>query len=349
MKLSRLVWRVRREIHRFNRSERRLWHKKSILVNRFLNQYWRDVAELVGATCEPLGGGFRRLSIGSRWTIANAGNVMLDSSVALRVAGNKVLMYRLMRDWGVTNLPRHCICTPGNMAAATEMLQMGTLVTKPAAGTGAGRGITTRITTREDLRRGVSIASRFDDTILVEEYIESNCYRLLYLDGQLLDAIWRRSPSVTGDGSSTIDDLVDRENHLRENADELRSLCFITKNNEHDNQLRHLGYDRRSVPASGEKVTIKSVVNQNNATENERVFDRVHVSIIEKCAEICNKAKLQFVGVDLMAADISQAWSEQNIYINELNTTPGLHHHVLTSTGSENHRVGTRLLLHLLK
>ena len=348
MKISRLIWRIRKEMHRFNRHERRLWQKKTRLVSRFHDQYWDEVAALVGANCEVLGGGFRRISKGHQWTVVSDGDVMLDSRVALRMAGNKVLMYRLMADWGVSNLPGYCICKSTVTAAATEMLRSGPVVTKPAAGTGGGRGVTTRIASTEGLRRGIAIAAKFDETVLVEEFIEANSYRLLYLDGELLDAIWRRSPTVVGNGRSTIDELVNAENQLRESAVDLRALSFITKTKEYDNQLAHLGLARRTIPAAGDVVMVKSVVNQNNASENERVLDVIHPSIVAKCADICRRAKLRFVGVDLLAADIGRDWNEQQVYVNELNTTPGLHHHVLTATGSDNHRVGTRLLSHLL-
>lgn len=274
---------------------------------------------------------------------------MLDSRVALRIAGNKALMYRLMNDWGFDCVPRHCVCTPDDDTEARELLGAGPLVTKPCSGTGAGRGITSRIGTVRELRRAIGVAAIYDDAVLVEEHVEANSYRLLYLDGQLLDAIWRRRPSVTGNGSSTVDELVDEENSLRKQADGIRALSLITKDRELGNQLRHLGLSRRYVPDRGEVVAVKSVVNQNNALENVRVVADVHPTIAAKCAEICERAKLRFVGVDVLAPDIRNSWHAQRVIINELNTTPGLHHHVLTATGSDDHLVGRALLRHLLR
>jgi cyanophycin synthetase len=184
--------------------------------------------------------------------------------------------------------------------------------------------------------------------VLVEEHVDTNCFRLLYLDGELIDAIWRKRPCVTGDGVKTIDALVDDENAERIRAAGQRGISLIAKDTEYRNHLRHSGKSARSVPAGGEVLTVKNVVNQNSALENERVNERVHPTIEAQCADICRQAKLVFAGVDLLIDDIERPWNSQRAIVNEVNTTPGLHHHVLVDTGSDNHRVGTRLLNYLL-
>jgi D-alanine-D-alanine ligase-like ATP-grasp enzyme len=348
MKISRLISRLSRELKRLHPSERALERNQSLLRKNFLERYWREVSGQTGAHCENMGNRFRRLSRGDSWTIVFDGDVMLDSRVALRMAGNKLLMYRLMQDWGISNIPDYRVCALDDISGAVELLQLGQVVTKPAAGTGAGRGITTRINNRRSLRDGVAAASVYDDTVLVERHIEANSYRLLYLDGELLDAIWRRQPSVLGDGTSTIDELVEQENRLRIDDAGTRALSLLTRNLEYRQHLHSLGYTGKSIPPAGETLAVKSVVNQNNNSENERILDSVHSSVVEKCADICAMAKLRLVGLDLLADDVRIAWDQQQIYVNELNTTPGLHHHVLTSTGSDDHRVGTAIVNCLL-
>lgn len=346
--ISEMVFRVAREFRRFNILERQRLREHAKLVDRFLGSYWREVAQSAGVSYEDLGYGFHRLADGKRWTITYGGQVMLDSQVALATAGNKPLMYRLMKDWGFDCIPRYCVVHRDDFAQAQAMLGSSPLVTKPASGTGGGIGVTTHLGTARELRRGIRIAGRYGSEVLVEEQARANCYRLLYLDGRLIDAIWRRGPTVVGTGTATISKLVDRENELRISSRGLRSLWLITKDDEFRNHLRYTGRSSKSIPGAGEVVTVKNVVNQNNALENERVLHRVHPTIDEKCAEICRRANFRFIGVDLLIEDIGAPWANQSAVINDINTTPGLHHHVLTSSGSDNHRVGVALVNCLL-
>jgi cyanophycin synthetase len=348
MPLSRVVRRVAKELDRFNLAERRRHRQTALLAAEFLSSYWPEVAQCAGARYENLGDGFHRLSRGGSWTLAYKGDVMLDSNVALQMAGNKPLMYRLMEEWGLSCIPRYRLVDPDDVSAALKMLGEGMLVAKPAADTGGGRGVTTHIATAKQLRAAISIARRYASRVLIEEHVDANCFRLLYLNGEIIDAIWRKRPCVTGDGIKTIDALVDDENALRIQASGQRGISLIAKDAEYRNHLQHIGLSGSSVPAGGERLTVKNVVNQNSALENERVNDRVHPTIVAQCADICRHAKLVFAGVDLLIDDIARPWNSQRAIVNEVNTTPGLHHHVLVDSGSDNHRVGTRLLNHLL-
>jgi len=46
---------------------------------------------------------------------------------------------------------------------------------------------------------------------LVEQQAQGDVYRLLYLNGKLLDAVQRSSPSVLADGRSSIRKLIQLE------------------------------------------------------------------------------------------------------------------------------------------
>ena len=67
-------------------------------------------------------------------------------------------------------------------------------VVKPATGTGGGAGVATGIRTRWQLARAAAAAAVYSDELLIERQVEGDNYRLLYLDGELLDAYVREAP-----------------------------------------------------------------------------------------------------------------------------------------------------------
>jgi len=77
-------------------------------------------------------------------------------------------------------------------------------VVKPAYGTGAGRGVTTRIDSYKKLKQASYLAAAFKPQLLIEEQVSGDSFRLLYINGVFVDPIRRDPPVVVGDGQSSI-------------------------------------------------------------------------------------------------------------------------------------------------
>lgn len=340
--------------HRFGKtfayyspSNRSYQRARSALRQAFYDVYWTEIAEACGAKLVDLGSGFRKIQRGSQWTITHGGNVMLDSSVMLRLAGNKPLIYQLLSDLGV-DVPDHLVGDGSDLDPALKLMMRVPLVVKPASDTGAGAGVTTNITDERTLRRAVQYALHYGRKVLIEPFVPGRSYRLLYLDGELIDAIWRKSPGVVGDGVATLRELIQAENERRMGAAPPEALSLLRVDDEMHQTLARSDLTLSTVPAAGESVILKSVVNQNNRFENERVLGRVHPSIAQRCRDLCTSLRIELAGVDLILSDIETDWSSQDVVVNEINTTPGLHHHVLVSDGPTWTFAGQPILEHLL-
>jgi len=85
------------------------------------------------------------------------------------------------------------------------------VVTKPLSGN-HGRGVTTNITSIEDLKSGYEAAHARHETVIVERYIKGEDHRMLVIGGKLVAAARRRPAHVTGDGTNTIQQLIELEN-----------------------------------------------------------------------------------------------------------------------------------------
>src|SRR5262249_22065905 len=146
-------------------------------------------------------------------------------------------------------IPNHCRFSLGNLAEAERFLARtgAPIVVKPNSGTGGGNGVTTGITSISALRKAARLASGFDSTLLAEEQLKGHSYRLLYLDGMLIDAVRRDPPVLTGDGRSTIRQLIRSENARRLRAAPVTALSPLRIDQDCLNRLDSIGLTPTSI------------------------------------------------------------------------------------------------------
>ena len=107
-------------------------------------------------------------------------------------------------------------------------------------------------------------------------------YRLLFLDGRLVDTVRRRAPTVTGDGRSSVLDLILAENRRRLHAERPRSL--MTLDLDSILSLEAQGMSASSVPAAGQVVAVKSTSSDNGERDNHTIRD-VSPAVVEESGE----------------------------------------------------------------
>ena len=303
------------------------------LRNAFYGCFWREAAQNIGAEVEDLGHGFLRIRKNGKWTLVNLYRVPLDGPLSLQLAGNKPLMSRLLREYGFV-VPEFVEYDLTTLERARRFLQelKGPAVIKPASGTGGGRGVTTKIIDMDRLRKASFYAATFDRSLLIEEEVPGHSYRLLYLDGKLIDVVRRDPPAVVGDGNRTIGELMRRESSDRLSACyPYGALSPLTKDLECVFNLQSQGMTPRDTPAANQRIVVKSVVNQNSRRENHRVPEQVHPSIVEAGRRLVTTLGLQLAGLDIMTSEVGVPLADSGGRVNEVNTTPGLHHHVLVA------------------
>ena len=65
------------------------------------------------------------------------------------------------------------------------------------------------------MRRAGILASLYDRELLIEAQVPGESYRLLVLEGRMVDAVCRRGPRLEGDGVSRIRSLIEAEDARR--------------------------------------------------------------------------------------------------------------------------------------
>lgn len=143
--------------------------------------------------------------------------VEMDNPVTLRIAGNKILTYRLHKEAGL-EVPPNAVFNLNDLNIVKQFMKehKGMYVIKPASGTSSGRGVTTHIQTFREAKKAAAFAAGYGGSnLLIEMFVPGEVYRLLYIEGELLFASRRNGIWLKGDGKSTINVLIANEDKIR--------------------------------------------------------------------------------------------------------------------------------------
>jgi D-alanine-D-alanine ligase-like ATP-grasp enzyme len=330
LELLQFFYRVRVLIHRRQRATRSFSSRRSTFYARI----WNEAAKEIGASCVEIGGGVHEVDVEGRRTRVCETYTEIDDPVTLLVAGNKTIVLSMLRREGIS-VPRFVECDIQDIECAKRFVRKiaKRCVVKPANGTGAGVAVTAGVEATWDLLKAAALASVFSRRILVEELIRGDVYRLLYLHGELLDAVIRRPPTVTGDGKSSIRALVKQENALRLESGLERAQCPLKIDMDMLNCLREQNLSLAFVPGEGEIVRVKTVVNENKGLENESATEALSKSLIVEGARAASVIGAKMAGVDIITCDPTVALSESGGAVIEVNTTPGYYYHYMKKDG----------------
>jgi D-alanine-D-alanine ligase-like ATP-grasp enzyme len=310
---------------------------------------WAEAAETVGAQIEHLPSDVIELRLGASSTRVWRQWVMLDDVVTVRVALDRTLSHRLVSAAGLP-VPTSRRAPVSDLSGVAGMLdEPGALcVVKPASGTGGGRGTTAGVRTRAQLARAALLASRHDDEVLVERQARGDVYRFLFLEGELLDVVRRLPPTLTGDGHSSVRELIDAENRRRIDARGDAGLSLVTANLDAVFTLAAAGLDLGSVPESGARVQVKTVTNQSGPADNHTVREPVSPELVAEARSAAVAVGVRLAGVDLITPDLSAPLRAAGGVIIEVNGGPGLHHHYHVADRAGATRVAVPVLRRLL-
>ncbi len=327
---------------------RKLLKRYAGFEHNFYVGFWKKSAAGVGATLNDIGYGCFEIKYQNKKTYVFDAKVMLDDHVTLKIAANKPLVLKILQSSDMPT-PKFEEYNLNTLNKAQDFLEKSSVkvVVKPANGTGAGRGVTTHINDLKKLKKASSLASIYGNQLLIEEQVEGDSFRLLYIGGEFVDCIRRDQPTVLGDGVSNIKALIKKENDKRISAKGKLTFHPLIIDMDCNLKLKEQGLDVKSIPEKNQRVIVKSVVNQNNCSENHVVRDEVHPDIISLGQQVVNDLGIELGGIDVITSDISVPLSESNGIINEVNTTPGLHHHVLVAEKDKMLAIGEYLLKYI--
>lgn len=323
LKARAMAARARVLLHRVSRSARTEKTQRS----HFYLKMWLRAADELGADVVKSHGDLLTIARGEAEAKLFRNYTDLDGPVTLRAAGTKPLVHEMLRARSIPT-PDYATFSLSRLQVASDFLRAHSpCVVKPASGTGAGAGVTTGITTRRQLINATIAAAGHGGELLIEQQIAGSNLRLLYLDGELLDAVERRPPTVVGDGKSSVARLVRNANRDRQKRGTRAAQVFLKYDLDVERTLAEQGLTWRAVPETGRVVRVKTVINDNGAADNVSIADVIADEIVEVGRQAAQAVGVRLAGVDVVTQDFTTDLISSGGVVLEINTTPGLYIH----------------------
>jgi len=255
------------------------------------------------------------------------------NSIAVGIASDKQLTKTLLEQAGVP-VPGGSTVTRLEDAQRVAR-RLGRPATIKPLDANQGKGVTTTCTTPEEVERAFEHARRHGRHVIVEEFLAGRDYRVLVTGGKIAAASWRRPPNVTGDGSSTVRELVEVENRNPARGDgHTNILTRIPLDDLAAQTLAKQGYGFDSIVPAGVSVDLRGNANLSTGGTAEDVTDLLPEETREICIRAARTIGLDVAGIDVICQDIAQPLREQNGGIIEVNAAPGIRMHQYPSRGT---------------
>ena len=253
--------------------------------------------------------------------------------IAVAIASDKNLTKALLQQAGIPVPEGTAVRTLEQAQRAASRLR-GLVTVKPLDGN-HGRGVTTRCGTPEEVAIAFERAREHGRTIIVERFIDGDDYRILVAGGRVVAAARRRPPQVTGDGTSTIRQLVDTENQNPARGEgHTNILTKIPLDGLTETALAEQGYTFETVLAPGATARLRGNANLSSGGTAEDVTDLLPPLTRTLCLRAARKVGLDVAGLDLVCRDIGAPLAGGNGAFIEINAAPGIRMHEYPSAGT---------------
>ena len=265
------------------------------------------------------------------------------SAIAETISRDKDLTKTLLQACGVPVPEGRMVSSASDAWSAAEDIGVPVVV-KPYDGN-HGRGVFTNLMTQDEVEAAYVAAIEEGSGVIVERFIRGSEHRLLVVGGKLIAAARGETAAVIGDGTSTINELID----LQINSDPRRGaaeefpldVVILSENPVALHEVMRQGFNPDSILPVGREVL---VIRTGNHTCD--ITELVHPSVAETASLAARVVGLDIAGVDLVCEDISKPLDEQRGAIVEVNAGPGLLMHIKPANG-EARPVGKAIVEHL--
>ncbi|TCI64258.1 bifunctional glutamate--cysteine ligase GshA/glutathione synthetase GshB [Exiguobacterium sp. SH3S1] len=278
---------------------------------------------------------FIRLRHGNRVEyVRQATKTSKDNYVSVLMMENKTVTKHVLAE--------HGIHVPGGVELRSEddlrnvwsAFSAQPIVLKPkSTNFGIGIHIFKDGTTLDEALEAFRHANTFDDVVLLETFLPGKEYRFLVIGDKVAGILHRVPANVTGDGVSTIRELV-----AKKNEDPLRGKGYKTPLEKIEiddivvSFLRPQGKTPDSVLADGERVFLRENSNISTGGDSIDYTDQISDFYKQVAVDSAKAIGATICGVDMMIPSLD---AENDYGIIELNFNPAIHIHSFPYEGKE--------------
>jgi D-alanine-D-alanine ligase-like ATP-grasp enzyme len=208
------------------------------------------------------------------------------------------------------------------------------LVIKPNV-SGFSRGSHFPIRNYKALWKAIFLAKLWWPFTVVEQFLEGKNYRVVVANGQIVSVLQRYAPSVKGDGSKTIRELMAVENSIRERMKLYPVISPLKENAQSSAFLAKQGLNFDSVLAAGQRVTLFYRISLAPGGVVE-VIDKARLPKVnvELFKNVLHLFDANILGIDvILEKGIDFDYREQKCIFLEVNSRPYLKMHAYPRYG----------------
>ena len=254
------------------------------------------------------------------------------NQIATDIAGNKHATKKLLGDMGVPVPKGYRIRDIDELEETLEAVGYPCVI-KPLDGN-HGKGATVGITDLEHAKAAWERAKEYSRWVIVEQQLEGSDFRALVVNNRLIAVAERVPAHVVGDGTQTIQQLIDKTNaDPRRGYGHEKVLTEIAVDGQTMRLIRNAGYELESVLPKDERLFLKTTANISTGGTAIDLTDEVHpenVFLFERIAKIIG---LDVAGIDVIAPTVSEPLRQTGGGIIEVNAAPGFRMHLAPSEG----------------
>ena len=240
------------------------------------------------------------------------------STSNLRWVDDKYLLKKTLLENHLPVAPGGSFTTLQTALSAFDVLNKPVIV-KPRAGS-RGRHTTTFVYTKEDLIQAYKIAKQLCHWVIVEEHLFGDIQRGTVIGGKLIGVLGGSPPRITGDGVSTIAQLIKiKDNQRPEKVKEIKTNPYF---------MQRQNLTMETVLPKDKTVDLSEKIGVNYGGTSYDCTKETHPdtkAMLEQAGKILD---CSILGFDFIIPDITKSYKEQKCGIIECNGAPfiQLHH-----------------------
>ncbi|WP_162899902.1 hypothetical protein [Halomonas sp. JS92-SW72] len=268
------------------------------------------------------------------------GGCSLSSRRKLRIAKSKSRTRRFLERHGCNTITGKRFLPSQASAAVRYARRLGfPVILKPDDGS-KGRGVE-KLHDAEGVARYLSRLSDDRQGVVVETFFAAQEYRITAVNGQLLGVANRVPANVTGDGASTIHELIAAKNAIRSRR---RACPPIVVDPVVTAVLGRQGLSLASIVDKDVRITLRDSTNVSLGGESVDMTEAIHPGYL-KALEGAARAfsDIVMVGFDVFIEDIRRPPDDTNWAVLEVNGSPMISLHHFPWEGEERDIAGAAL------
>lgn len=265
------------------------------------------------------------------------------SAIAEGISRDKDLTKELLASCGVPVPEGRTVASAAEAWDAAENIGLPVVV-KPTDGNHA-RGVSLNLNTQKEVEDAFVAAEKEGSEVMVERFIPGQEHRILVVGGKVVAATRGEITHVSGDGRSTVAELIELQvnSDPRRGPEEHLPLDTVRV---YENPVTRLELARQGLTAESILPIGRTAVVERTGNMANDVTDRVHPDVAYQVALAARVVGLDIAGIDLVVEDIGQPLAPQGGAIVEVNAGPGLLMHLKPAVGRAQ-PVGEAIVKHL--